>query len=126
MAGRGVIATEITALYGMVKLLRCGATLGISSAGGVRYVAAAMSTLIELLYRRLTLRIAIGCRVLGGAEAAGNVGLMELIGYRIIRIRCITAVGRIMLPVAGFTAQVVSRYFIEIIYLILMLSPLCW
>ncbi len=54
---------------------------------------------------------------MSGAQPAGDVGPVELIGHRIIRIRRITAIGRIMLPVAGFAAQVRSGYLIEIIYI---------
>lgn len=63
------------------------------------------------------LRFAIDWRMLGRAQSAGNVGLMEALSYRIIGIRCVSAIGRIVLPVNVVSRQVFSCYMIEIIYI---------
>ena len=75
----------------------------------VRYAAAGSSL--------LALRFAIDWRMLGRAQSAGNVGLMEALSYRIIGIRCVSAIGRIVLPVNVVFRQVFSCYMIEIIYI---------
>ena len=73
--------------------------------------------MLQLGHRCLALRFAIDWRMLGGAQSAGNVSLMEALSNRIIGIRCVTAIGRIMLPVNVVARQVFSRYMIEIIYI---------
>lgn len=73
--------------------------------------------MLQLGHRCLALRFAIDWRMLGSAQSAGNVGLMEALSNRIIGIRCVTAIGRIMLPVNVVARQVFSRYMIEIIYI---------
>ncbi len=42
---------------------------------------------------------------------------MEALSYRIIGIRCVSAIGRIVLPVNVVFRQVFSCYMIEIIYI---------
>lgn len=66
--------------------------------------------MLQLGHRCLALRFAIDWRMLGRAQSAGNVGLMEALSYRIIGIRCVSAIGRIVLPV-----NVVSGRFSPVI-----------
>ncbi len=73
--------------------------------------------MLQLGHRCLALRFAIDWRMLGRAQSAGNVGLMEALSYRIIGIRCVSAIGRIVLPVNVVSRQVFSCYMIEIIYI---------
>ena len=73
--------------------------------------------MLQLGHRCLALRFAIDWRMLGRAQSAGNVGLMEALSYRIIGIRCVSAIGRIVLPVNVVSRQVFSCYVIEIIYI---------
>ncbi len=73
--------------------------------------------MLQLGHRCPALRFAIDWRMLGRAQSAGNVGLMEALSYRIIGIRCVSAIGRIVLPVNVVSRQVFSCYVIEIIYI---------
>ena len=77
MARRGIVAAEVIALHGAVELLRCGAALSVPRVSGRWRCAVAMRALVKLLHRRLPLRIAVRRSMLGGAEAARDIGLMR-------------------------------------------------
>ena len=54
--------------------------------------------MLELVERRLTLTGQVRRSVLRGAQAAGNVGLVETLRHVIVRVRHIVAERRVVLP----------------------------